>query len=113
MREESATSCWPRVGALVPHSGTKAPNESPLRRDQVGLPRRRGARRGDSDEDRGARRAGPAAGMHADLLGEAVSLLAVAGRAGGDDVLPDRLATPAPRDDVVDGEAGLVRSAVL
>lgn len=51
--------------------------------------------------------------MHVDLAGEAVALAAVARGAGGDDVLPDRLAAAAPWDHVVDGEAGLGRAAVL
>src|SRR3954447_18450618 len=51
--------------------------------------------------------------MHPDLAGQAVALAAVAGRAGGDDVLPDRLAAATAGDDVVDGEPGLARAAVL
>ena len=51
--------------------------------------------------------------VHLDLAGQAVALAAVAGGAGGDDVLPDRLAAAAAGDDVVDGEAGLARAAVL
>ena len=52
-------------------------------------------------------------GVHLDLARQAVALAAVAGRAGGDDVLPDRLAAAAAGDDVVDGEAGFARAAVL
>src|SRR5262249_9753019 len=39
--------------------------------------------------------------------------LAVAGSTRGDDVLPYRLAAPAPGDDVVDGQARLAGTAVL
>ena len=56
---------------------------------------------------------GASCGVHLDLAGQAVALAAVAGRAGGDDVLPDRLAAAAAGDDVVDGEAGFARAAVL
>ena len=56
---------------------------------------------------------GVALGMHADLVGETVALLAVAGRAGGNDVLPDRLTAAAPRNDMVHGETRLARAAVL
>ena len=49
----------------------------------------------------------PVARVHRDLARQAVALLAVAGRAGGDDVLPDRLAAAAAGDHVVDGEAGV------
>src|SRR5882757_5725219 len=51
--------------------------------------------------------------MHMDLPRQPVALLAVAGGAGGDDVLPDRLAAAGAGDDVVDGEAGFGRAAVL
>src|SRR5206468_12025482 len=44
---------------------------------------------------------------------EAVALAAVAGRAGGDDVLPDWLAAAGAGDDMVDREAGFGRAAVL
>ena len=48
-----------------------------------------------------------------DLAREAVALAAVAGGAGGDDVLPDRLAAAGAGDYMVDGEAGFGRAAVL
>ena len=62
----------------------------------------------DLDEDRRRRGLGVLLRVHLDLAGEAVALAAVAGRAGGDDVLPDRFAAAAAGDDVVDGEAGLL-----
>src|ERR671931_2825105 len=49
----------------------------------------------DADEDGGPWRPGPPPGVHSDLPGQAVALAPVAGRARGDDVLPDRLATAA------------------
>src|SRR6185295_20097168 len=55
---------------------------------------------------------GGAAGVHPGLLGQAVALAAIARRAGGDDVLPARVAALGPRDDVVDGEVR-ARAAVL
>src|SRR5512134_2987437 len=51
--------------------------------------------------------------MHPDLLREPVSLPAVAGCAGGDDVLPYRLTAAAARDHVVHGQARPVGAAVL
>src|SRR5262249_62379671 len=80
---------------------------------EVALPRRRYLRRGDADEHRRARRPRPALGMHASLAGEHAPLLAVARSAGGDDVLPHRLAAATSRDHVVDGQPRLRRAAVL
>src|SRR5262249_30042837 len=60
-----------------------------------------------------ARRPRPALGMHASLAGEHAPLLAVARSAGGDDVLPHRLAAATSRDHVVDGQPRLRRAAVL
>src|SRR6201999_1674263 len=48
-----------------------------------------------------------------DLPRKAVALLAVAGGAGGDDVVPGGGASAGAGDDVVDGEAGFGRAAVL
>ena len=48
-----------------------------------------------------------------DLPRQAVPLAAVAGGAGGDDVLPDGFAAAGAGDHVVDGEAGFGRAAVL
>src|SRR4051794_35408256 len=51
--------------------------------------------------------------MHARLARGLVPLLAIAGRAGGDDVLPHRQPAATARDHVVDGEAGGLAPAVL
>src|ERR1700759_5088865 len=51
--------------------------------------------------------------MHVDLPGKPVALLAIAGGAGGDDVLPGGSAAAGAGDDVVDGESGFGRAAVL
>src|SRR5690349_9172736 len=82
-------------------------------RGQILLPGRRDAGGRDLDEDVRPRRLRCLLGVHVDLLGQAVALAAVAGGAGGDDVLPDRLAAPTAGDDVVDREAGLAGAAVL
>src|SRR5438876_2538215 len=50
--------------------------------------------------------------MHAYLLEQAVALTQVARSAGGDDVLPDRLAPAAPRHDVIQGQPAPVLAAV-
>src|SRR3954454_21106033 len=73
--------------------------------EQVLLPGRRDRRRGELDEDvrAGDPRLDPR--VHVDLVGEPVALAAVARRAGGDDVLPPRVAALRARDHVVDGEA--------
>src|SRR5437763_8995060 len=69
---------------------------------EVGLPV--GVHRADGHDDPRELlgRRGRAAQGEADLVEEAVLLLGVARPAGGDDVLPDVLATPAAGDDVVD-----------
>ena len=51
--------------------------------------------------------------MHTGLVRRPVALAAVARGAGGDDVLPDRQAAAAARDDVVDGQAVGLVAAVL
>src|SRR5687768_15855336 len=51
--------------------------------------------------------------MHRRLARHPVALLAVAGSAGGDDVLPYGLAAAAAGDDVVDGQPGRLVAAVL
>src|SRR4029077_16794217 len=80
---------------------------------EVLLPGRRDLRAGDLDEDRRRGRLRRLCRVHLDPAREAVALAAVAGGAGGDDVLPDRLAAARAGDDVVDGEAGFGRAAVL
>src|SRR4051812_36147772 len=79
---------------------------------QPGAPRRRDGGRRDVDEDLWMGGAGFALGVHVGLDRRHVALAAVAGRAGGDDVLPRGLAALRAWDDVVDGEAG-ARAAVL
>src|SRR5512133_2467908 len=84
-----------------------------LHRGQIWLPGVWDVGAGDADEDRRPRCPGLGAWVHLDLAREPVSLAAVAARAGGDDVLPHRLAAAAARDHVVDGKARLARAAVL
>src|SRR5215210_3276404 len=72
---------------------------------QVLLPGRRDGRRGELDEDMGARRVGLHARVHVDLVRQPVALAAVARRAGGDDVVPPRASALGARDHVVDREA--------
>ena len=60
----------------------------------------------------GCRRARRGVELHPGLLERPVALAQVARRAGGDDVLPDRLAALRARDDVVEGEAAARRAAV-
>jgi len=70
--------------------GTTRPPPTALRSGrQVLLPRRRNRRTRHLDEDIGPRRLRRAPRMHVDLARQPVALAAVAGRAGGDDVLPD------------------------
>jgi DNA gyrase subunit A len=80
---------------------------------KVLLPVTRNARAGHLNEDRWPRCLGSVLGVHVNLPRQAVALSSVAGCAGGDDVLPDRLAAAAAGDHVVDGEAGFARAAVL
>src|SRR4029079_10065226 len=78
----------------------------------VGRPAMRVPRRGELDEEHGLGRPRRVLQLHADLLERAVALPEVAGRAGGDDVLPDRLAALRARDDVVEGEPSARGAAV-
>ncbi len=80
---------------------------------QVLLPGRRDPGAGHLDEDGWRRRLRRCARVHLDLSRQPIALAAVAGRASGDDVLPDRLAAPAPGDHMVDGQPGLAGAAVL
>jgi DNA gyrase subunit A len=99
--------------------GFSAPSPTALRcgrqisRRQILLPGRRDAWTGHLNEDVGPRRLRCVLGMHVNLARQPVALAAVAGGACRDDVLPDRLAAAAAGDDVVDGEAGFARAAVL
>src|SRR5262249_21713436 len=70
---------------------------------KVLLPRWGNTRARDLDEHRRPRRLRFVLRMHVNLARQAVALAAVAGCAGGDDVLPDGFATAAAGDDVVDG----------
>ena len=79
---------------------------------QVLTPAVRNLRRGEADEEHGLRRPRRLHELHRDLLEEAVALLEVAGRARGDDVLPDGIAPAAARDDVVEREPPVRRAAV-
>src|SRR6476660_7618280 len=83
------------------------------RRRQILLPGGRDLRAGNLDENGRPRRPRALAGVHLDLARKAVALAPVAACAGGDDVLPDRLAAAAAGDHVVDGEPRLARAAVL
>src|ERR1700704_4306682 len=67
---------------------------------------------GDVNEDLRAGRARGVARMHPGLPWQPVPLTPVAGRAGGDDVLPARGAALRARDDVIDRQVG-ARAAVL
>src|SRR5204863_6326248 len=86
---------------------------APLCRYEIRLPGNRDPRARQLDEDRGTGRPGVRARVHARLARGEAPLLAVARRAGGDDVLPHRLATAAARDDVVHREPVRLTAAVL
>src|SRR5262249_37489476 len=72
---------------------------------EVALPATRDLGRREADEEDGRGRPRRLTQLHLDLVRQAVPLAQVAGRAGGDDVLPDRLAAARARDDVVEGQA--------
>src|SRR5215213_3530712 len=75
---------------------------APASDHEVGAPGAGNARAGDLDEDVGPRRAGGALRDHSRDVGEGVALAAVAGGAGGDDVLPAGVPAFGARDHVVD-----------
>src|SRR5581483_7619795 len=104
--------CPPGPGMSAGLAPGTARDARGLLRREVRLPGdwNRGA--GHVDENRGAGRAGLLEQAHTDLIRERVALAAVAGGAGGDDVVPTRAAALGPGDHVVDGEVG-ARAAVL
>src|SRR5258708_4476680 len=71
---------------------------------EIGRPGLRDLRCGDPDEERGRRRRRRHPHRQSDLLDEPVALAQVAGRAGGDDILPDRVTAPASRHDMVESQ---------
>src|SRR5215831_20955239 len=105
-------------GSLAPYVRRKQGATSrrgggvPAEAVQVRLPAVRDPRRREVDEEHRRRRLRLGAERHRDLFGQAVPLAHVAGRARGDDVLPDRVAAPAPRNDVVERQLASCRPAV-
>ena len=95
---------WRRFGGVRPWRSRSPGTASSV----VGSP----AGAAQADEERQARAGAEAAHRHRRLLREAVALAQVAGGAGGDDVLPDRVAPAAAREDVVEGEPAAGRPAV-
>src|SRR5581483_9027962 len=93
------------------HSGLRCGDRGRVR-VEVGLPAGRDLRGGQADEEHGRGRPRRAAHRHRNLLGQAVSLAEVAGRAGGHDVLPDGLAATAARHDVVERQPARAVPAV-
>src|SRR5881227_2214452 len=79
---------------------------------QVRLPAVRDLRRRQADEEHGRRRPRLSAQLHRDLVWQPVPLAQVARRTRSDDVLPDGLAAPALRDDVVESEPSAGTAAV-
>src|SRR5437764_8029336 len=81
-------------------------------RGEVRLPAPRDLRRRELDEEDRRRRARGRHQRHLRLRERAIPLPVVARRAGGDDVLPDRVAAAAARNDVVEGEPARAGAAV-
>ena len=79
---------------------------------RYGVQRVRDPRRGELDEEHRLRRARRLFSSMPDLLERAVALAQVARGAGGDDVLPDRLAALRARHDVVERQPAARRAAV-
>ena len=112
VREAVAGAPSAAFGSGRPCRRPTPPRRSLAEVGQPRTPRGRDGRAGDVDEDVRARRRRPAPAGASRLRREVVALAAVAGRAGGDDVVPVRRAALGARDDVVDGEVRL-RAAVL
>src|ERR671937_1818195 len=79
---------------------------------QVRLPAARDLRRREPDEEHRCRRARLPAQLHPRFVRQLVALLQGARRARGDEVLPDRLASSAPRNDVVERQPAAGGAAV-
>src|SRR5581483_12359056 len=79
---------------------------------EVALPAVGNLRRREPDEEHRRGLAWSLRKHHLHLVGQAVALAQVAGRARGDDVLPGRVAAARPRYHVVEREASAGRPAV-